>query len=602
MNPSTPLAIPNEDKAAREAEHYLLHEQAYRLGKLPTEQPHPATENLSDLLNRDVAAGLAALQSVDDDLPAVFEKTLAGEPFAALLGAMSEALLAGRRVVFTGCGATGRLAILLESMWRRAWLSSGDPDAPEVADRVRSVMAGGDFALIRSVEGFEDFTDFGRHQLREAGVAAGDVVVAVTEGGETSFVIGTAWEALKLGAASFFVFNNPAKVLGRLVERSREVIDEPRITKIDLATGPMAIAGSTRMQATTIELLVLGTALEHALEKLRAARGATVENESPPMSKKTSAATFSALLEALKQPNNVAAMAGLVEHEARVYRASGLVTYFADGYLLDVLTDTTERSPTFSLPPFREVGDRDAARSWSFVKHPLRSTTDAWEKMLGREPNGLTWDTATYTQMGAPEALRNDPPRLGRERLLRFAIGNEPDASRTDMPTSLAVTLLVGDEIRTHADADSAFERGVQQHARAFTQHATLSIGGKLARDEEGHSVYGIEVALPGSPLDLWEHIAAKLVLNTISTASMGLVGRLAGNWMVYVNTSNKKLIDRGIRLISDQAGVSYDDACHALFVTLNEPDAAAMVGRRAASPVAQTIARLAEASASTPK
>jgi N-acetylmuramic acid 6-phosphate (MurNAc-6-P) etherase len=65
-----------------------------------------------------------------------------------------------------------------------------------------SVMAGGDFALIKSVEGFEDFPDFGRHQLREAGVQKGDVVVAITEGGETPFVIGTAWEGLDRGPRS----------------------------------------------------------------------------------------------------------------------------------------------------------------------------------------------------------------------------------------------------------------------------------------------------------------------------------------------------------------------------------------------------------------
>ena len=54
-------------------------------------------------------------------------------------------------------------------------------------------MAGGDYALIKSVEGFEDFTAFGKKQIADLGVSAKDVVFAITEGGETSFVIGTAW-------------------------------------------------------------------------------------------------------------------------------------------------------------------------------------------------------------------------------------------------------------------------------------------------------------------------------------------------------------------------------------------------------------------------
>jgi N-acetylmuramic acid 6-phosphate etherase len=111
---------------------------------------------------------------------------------------------------------------------------------------------GGDFALIKSVEGFEDFPDFGRHQLKEAGVGPGDVVVAITEGGETPFVIGTAWQGLDAGATVFFVYNNPTDLLREHVQRSREVIDEPRIHKLDLATGPMAITGSTTGDTTEL--------------------------------------------------------------------------------------------------------------------------------------------------------------------------------------------------------------------------------------------------------------------------------------------------------------------------------------------------------------
>ncbi len=131
-----------------------------------------------------------------------------------------------------------------------------------------SVMAGGDFALIKSVEGFEDFPDFGRRQIKEAGVQKDDVVVAITEGGETPFVIGTAWQGLDAGAHVFFVYNNPSELLCKHVQRSREVIEEPRIGKLDLATGPMAITGSTRMQATTTELLVVGAAMEMALAQV----------------------------------------------------------------------------------------------------------------------------------------------------------------------------------------------------------------------------------------------------------------------------------------------------------------------------------------------
>ena len=46
-------------------------------------------------------------------------------------------------------------------------------------------MAGGDYALIKSVEGFEDFAAFGKKQIGDLGVSSKDVVFAITEGGET---------------------------------------------------------------------------------------------------------------------------------------------------------------------------------------------------------------------------------------------------------------------------------------------------------------------------------------------------------------------------------------------------------------------------------
>ena len=252
--------------AKKKAQAFLDHEKAFRLGELLTEAMHPKTLRLSHTIQADVQAGVRRLQSVDDDIPASLERIFAQDSFGQLADALAEAIRTGHRIYFTGCGATGRLSILLEAAWREFWRRT-EPDNARMTNLCISVMAGGDFALIKSVEGFEDFPDFGRRQIKEAGVQRDDVVVAITEGGETSFVIGTAWQGLDVGAHVFFVYNNPTGLLRQHVQRSREVIDEPRIGKLDLATGPMAITGSTRMQATTTELLVVGAAMEIALAK-----------------------------------------------------------------------------------------------------------------------------------------------------------------------------------------------------------------------------------------------------------------------------------------------------------------------------------------------
>ncbi|NOX56037.1 MAG: sugar phosphate isomerase, partial [Planctomycetes bacterium] len=269
--------MPNDSgrqRAKRRAEQFVHRERAFRLGTLLTESSHPKTATLSQTIQQDARAGIRMLVSVDEEIAPAEAKVFLSAEYVRLVDGLTRALAGGKRVFFTGCGATGRLSILLEAAWRQFWqrLRSERPELaaklPDLEDRVSSVMAGGDYALIKSVEGFEDFPRFGRYQLEEAGVAAGDVVVAITEGGETPFVIGTAWQGLESGAEVFFVFNNPAELLCRHVERSRQVIEEPRITKLDLTTGPMAVAGSTRMQATSAELLVVGAALETALKRI----------------------------------------------------------------------------------------------------------------------------------------------------------------------------------------------------------------------------------------------------------------------------------------------------------------------------------------------
>ena len=58
-------------------------------------------------------------------------------------------------------------------------------------DCVIGELTGGDRALVNSLEGFEDLQVIGKLQLEENNIQKGDVVFAVTEGGETSSVIGT---------------------------------------------------------------------------------------------------------------------------------------------------------------------------------------------------------------------------------------------------------------------------------------------------------------------------------------------------------------------------------------------------------------------------
>lgn len=58
---------------------------------------------------------------------------------------------------------------------------------------------------------------------------------------------------------------------------------------------------------------------------------------------------------------------------------------------------------------------------------------------------------------------------------------------------------------------------------------------------------------------------AQKLVLNMISTSLMIKLGRVKGNKMVDMQLSNNKLVDRGVKMIMDEIGVTYEVAAKLL-------------------------------------
>ncbi|HYI78542.1 MAG TPA: N-acetylmuramic acid 6-phosphate etherase [Chryseolinea sp.] len=54
---------------------------------------------------------------------------------------------------------------------------------------------------------------------------------------------------------------------------------------------------------------------------------------------------------------------------------------------------------------------------------------------------------------------------------------------------------------------------------------------------------------------------AQKLVLNMISTTAMVKLGKVKGNKMVDMQLTNIKLVDRGVKMIVSETGVSYEEA-----------------------------------------
>ena len=237
-------------KPAEKAQAFLKIADQFKLGHLTTESFHPLTNDLSNLVKKDVAAAHSLLQEVDR---LALDKMKALEPtLFEMAQTIQETLEAGNKVFMCGCGATGRLSLVLETLYRQSHPAS---------NQVIAFMAGGDFALIKSVESFEDRVEYGERQLMELGFGPHDLLLSPTEGGETPFVIGATNKATQVSSRKpYFLYCNPDSSL-KNIQRSEEVIQNPKIKKVNLTVGPMAISGSTRMQASTVLMLAIGVGL-----------------------------------------------------------------------------------------------------------------------------------------------------------------------------------------------------------------------------------------------------------------------------------------------------------------------------------------------------
>jgi hypothetical protein len=75
-----------------------------------------------------------------------------------------------------------------------------------------------------------------------------------------------------------------------------------------------------------------------------------------------------------------------------------------------------------------------------------------------------------------------------------------------------------------------------------------------------------VPVPETGFLLDGVTRAGVKMLLNALSTCTMVRLGRVMGNYMIWVVPSNLKLIDRSTRYISRLTDLPYDDANRLLF------------------------------------
>lgn len=213
------------------------------LGKLISETRNPQTMDLDalstlELVTRFNQQDALVAVAVGATLPDV----------AKAVDAAAASLQAGGRIIYLGAGTSGRLGVLDAS--------ECPPTFGVSPDRVIGLIAGGQGAMFRAVEGAEDDAALGESDLSALSLAPCDLVVGLAASGRTPYVIGGLNYARTLGCVTVGISCNPASPVAAAADIA-----------ISPVVGPEALTGSTRLKSGTAQKLVLNMISTGAMVK-----------------------------------------------------------------------------------------------------------------------------------------------------------------------------------------------------------------------------------------------------------------------------------------------------------------------------------------------
>jgi N-acetylmuramic acid 6-phosphate etherase len=220
---------------ARDNQSLVTSAATIGLEKSPTELRNARSRNLDKLSAR---AAIDLFLSEEKYVQAGLKKV--APKIERALALVAGALKKGGRLFYVGAGTSGRLGVLDASECPPTFRT--DPEM------VQGIIAGGQTALWRSVEGAEDDPAAGARAIAFRNVAARDVIIGIAASGRTPFVWGALREAKKRRAKTILLTFNPN-------------LQIPKTPKLDLLlavdVGPELLTGSTRLKSGTATKLIL---------------------------------------------------------------------------------------------------------------------------------------------------------------------------------------------------------------------------------------------------------------------------------------------------------------------------------------------------------
>jgi hypothetical protein len=164
--------------------------------------------------------------------------------------------------------------------------------------------------------------------------------------------------------------------------------------------------------------------------------------------------------------------------------------------------------------------------------------------------------------------------KISYAELMRFRIGLDGINNRPLDAGDCAVALVRQDEMESLLSPNGFFRQQLDAARAAGAKTGLIFLGSTESCAQVNDFVAGwnpdcaaVLIPLPYSGLlNGVMRVGLKMLLNTLSTCTMVRLGRVMGNYMIWVVPSNLKLIDRSTRYIQRLTNLGYEEANRLLF------------------------------------
>ena len=167
----------------------------------------------------------------------------------------------------------------------------------------------------------------------------------------------------------------------------------------------------------------------------------------------------------------------------------------------------------------------------------------------------------------------------GGDGAIRNAVEGAEDNAEQGWKDLQAFNLTPNDVlVGITASGGAPYVVGAIEKARAFgmlTGAITNNEGSAVAQAAEIAMVAKVGPEFVTGSTRMKSGTSAKLILNMISTASMIRLGHVKGNKMVDMQLTNKKLVDRGTRMIMEGTGITDYEKAKAMLLQYGQVRAA---------------------------